>query len=276
MPWDGSELHIGTIMSPPSNNQPAHSLICEQTTRIAGDEQTSVSFPSWANNDVIIFTSNQSGYLNPWKYTLSSARASSVLHKPHPFDYGSASALGDSPYAFVGSSGTGAVFSVFIRGRNSLFYISLESGAPPLEITPPKQYALIQNMRQIYSRPSTIVFLGKFIADLPRIVLCSLNFSSTGALVERPSFEPIKVFDTLDSMDLKWSIAWPVPLVLYVKPDQPLHIVYYLPTSRQYSGSSVPHEKPPCIISCHGGPTKMAAQSFDWTKQFFTSRGWAW
>ncbi|KAF7986738.1 hypothetical protein HWV62_20302 [Athelia sp. TMB] len=276
MPWDGSELHVGTIIFSSSNNQPAQSLICEQITQIAGDEQISVSFPSWANNDVVIFTSNQSGYLNPWKYTLSSARSSPVLDTPHPFDYGSASVLGDSPYAFVGSYGTSAVFSVLDRGRNALFYVSLESGAPPLEITPPKEYALIQNMRQIYSRPSTVVFLGKLIADLPRIVLCALNLSSTGALVERPSFQPIKASNTVISMNLKWSIAWPVPLVLYVKPDQPLHIVYYLPTSKQYSGSSIPHEKPPCIISCHGGPTKIAAQCFDWTRLFFTSRGWAW
>ncbi|KZP22880.1 alpha/beta-hydrolase [Athelia psychrophila] len=237
MPWDGSELHIGEIAFVIVSEQPAHSLTCENVVHIAGNEQTSVSFPSWANNDVLVFTSNESGYLNPWKYVLSSCKASPVLHAPYPFDFGSASALGDSPYAFTDPSGTGAMFSVFISGRSSLFYVSIESGAPPLELTSRKQYAVIQNIRQLHAQPSSIVFLGKLTHRPPRIVVCSVNISSG---------------------------------------EQPLHIVFFLPTNAQYSGSSVPYERPPSIVSIHGGPTKMASQDFDWTKQFFTSRGWAW
>lgn len=276
MPWDGSELHVGEINFPVVHDQTVPSLICDHIVHVAGNKQTSVSFPSWASNDALVFTSNDSGYLNPWKYILSSGKASPVLRVPYPFDFGSASTLGDSPYALTDSSGTGGVFSVFIGGRNALFYVNIDSGAPPLEITPPKQYASIQNIQPLPTRPSNIVFLGKFTQHLPRIILCSVNISATGRLLDQPSFIPMESTVPSIPINLKWSIASPVPMTLYITPEKPLHIVFYLPTNGQYSGSSIPCERPPSIISMHGGPTKIAAQSFDWTKQFFTTRGWAW
>ena len=30
------------------------------------------------------------------------------------------------------------------------------------------------------------------------------------------------------------------------------------------------------MVNVHGGPTSYVAQSLDWRKQYFTSRGWAW
>lgn len=276
MPWDGSELHIATVVGCALYNQ-IHSLACESIMHIAGDTQISVSFPSWANNDVLVFISDKSGYLNPWKYTLSSRQATPVLSASLPFDFGSASVLGDSSYAFTDSSGSGAVFSVFIDGRSVLFYVNLETGTSPLELTPPKPYALVQSIRQIYARPSEIVFLAKFPRDQPRIVACMLKLSARRvALLEPPVFIPLKSVTAATSINLAWSVAVPVPITLNVTSGQPLHIVVYISTNGQYSGSSIPYEKPPLLVNIHGGPTKMAAQCFDWTRLYFTTRGWAW
>jgi len=55
-----------------------------------------------------------------------------------------------------------------------------------------------------------------------------------------------------------------------------LPVVLYRPTNPAYEGSSIPGEKPPCVINVHGGPTAMATLALSWSKQFFTSRGWAW
>jgi len=35
-------------------------------------------------------------------------------------------------------------------------------------------------------------------------------------------------------------------------------------------------EKPPCVFGVHGGPTGMSNQVLSWSKQYYTSRGWAW
>jgi len=56
--------------------------------------------------------------------------------------------------------------------------------------------------------------------------------------------------------------------------DDPLYVNYYPPTNPDYTGPD--GEKPPCVLNVHGGPTGSANQVLSWSKQFFTSRGWAW
>jgi len=64
-------------------------------------------------------------------------------------------------------------------------------------------------------------------------------------------------------------------MTLY-RDGKPLYVVYYAPKNPKYAGSSIPGEKPPCIVGSHGGPTSMEAQVLSWTKMYYTSRGYAW
>ncbi|KAK0447789.1 alpha beta-hydrolase [Armillaria borealis] len=53
------------------------------------------------------------------------------------------------------------------------------------------------------------------------------------------------------------------------------HAILYLPKNPDYAGG-LPGELPPAIFNLHGGPNSMLDQALDWTKQYYSSRGWAW
>ncbi|KAG1827909.1 Alpha/Beta hydrolase protein [Suillus variegatus] len=59
-------------------------------------------------------------------------------------------------------------------------------------------------------------------------------------------------------------------------PSFTVYAVYYAPNNPAYAGSSIPGEKPPCVLGVHGGPTGLETQQLNWVKQYFTSRGYAW
>ena len=71
-------------------------------------------------------------------------------------------------------------------------------------------------------------------------------------------------------------ISKPYPLLITDGYYGDVHAVYYGPHNPDYSGSSIPGEKPPCIVNVHGGPTGLQGQGLDWTHQYYTSRGWGW
>ncbi|KAG2093719.1 Alpha/Beta hydrolase protein [Suillus discolor] len=70
-------------------------------------------------------------------------------------------------------------------------------------------------------------------------------------------------------------ISLPTPLEFKVAGDKTVYAVYYAPNNPAYGGSSIPNEKPPCVLSVHGGPTGLETQHLNWLKQYFTSRGYA-
>ena len=51
------------------------------------------------------------------------------------------------------------------------------------------------------------------------------------------------------------------------------YALYYPPTNPDFSATS--GEKPPLLVTTHGGPTSMARQSQNLRIQYYTSRGWA-
>ena len=71
-------------------------------------------------------------------------------------------------------------------------------------------------------------------------------------------------------------VSIPRPISFEVQGGGVCHAVLYPPTNSAYAGSSNDAERPPCIVSAHGGPTALAFQGFSMAIQFWTSRGWAW
>jgi dipeptidyl aminopeptidase/acylaminoacyl peptidase len=51
------------------------------------------------------------------------------------------------------------------------------------------------------------------------------------------------------------------------------HAIYYPPKNRDYEGP--PDEKPPLMVSCHGGPTSSAGPTYTFEYHYWTSRGFA-
>lgn len=114
--------------------------------------------------------------------------------------------------------------------------------------------------------PDTVVFVGKTPSEPAAVVRATLSGANAKYDVLKASAG--KDFDSA-------LFAPPQPITLQVA-GALLHVVFYPPTNPAYEGSTDEAERPPCVFSVHGGPTAIAAQGLDITKQFFTSRGWGW
>lgn len=262
MPWEGGEVWAAAVKADEEE------LRLVGAKRVAGaPDAVSAGYPTWVSNETLLFTSDASGYQNPWVYAPSTGEAKPVLEQPVAEDFSQpAWTLGGSFHARVDAEGKMALYAALRAGRAVLYVVSLHCGTLE-EIECP--YATITAVRAVVD--GAAVFIGVKDNAPSSIVLCSLKDYS------KPKFTPLKAQNAAQEKPSvpQGYISKPIPLTLEVPPNNdPLHIVLYPPTNLEFKGPA--EEKPPCIVSVHGGPTGLADQGFDITKQFFTSRGFAW
>ncbi|KAF7329062.1 Peptidase-S9 domain-containing protein [Mycena kentingensis (nom. inval.)] len=243
MPWETADLFIADF--------DAQTLAVSNSSRIAGGSPSiSISYPSWANASTLLFTSDASGYINPWKYDVETRTASPLLPEPLSEDFGS---------CFRPST-------AFQDGRAVLYLIDVASGNRTFVDNP---YVAIQSVRSV--RDDAVAFIGSPVDAAPEMVLCTLTPTSNATfstIASKPSSGP----------DFPKSLfSLPKPITLNAPPSQrPIHVVYYPPTNPDYTGTSVSGELPPCVVHAHGGPTSFTSQALEMSTQYYTSRGWAW
>lgn len=262
MPWEGSELHVADVTLTDG------AIALSNIHRVAGEKTNiSVSYPSWISNDTLVFTSDKSGFVNPWIYSTSSKSASAVFTSPIDEDFGDpAWRFADYPYAPLSPTSSQLLFFAYRGGRTILYLVDTSKKGSPKNIDCP--FVTIRNMSP--AGEGKVVFFGQTSAGPGAIILVSISDDG------QPTFT------TLKSTELPGSILFPPeliskpqPITLHPKPSNlPLHIVFYPPTNPSYT--PVKDEKPPCVISVHGGPTGVSKQAMTWTVQYYTSRGWAW
>ncbi|KAF4622355.1 hypothetical protein D9613_009516 [Agrocybe pediades] len=274
MPWDGTQLYVADISISKDNI-----LTASNPVHVAGVRGTIVAqYPEWKDDDTLIYLSDESGFMNPWKYVLSTAISSAVLRKPLTEDFGPPLwQLDISPYAITGNQ---AFFTALADGRSQEYLIDLEKpqSASPLRLFP-APYVTITHVRSSGAlryngtfKPS-FVFIGHGVASEPVIVLAVIINAGSDYQVEI-----LKGTPSAGSPNFPTNfISIPRHITLQKNPSsRPLYVVYYPPTNPTYPGSSIDGERPPCIVHAHGGPTGFHQQGLDWKIQYFTSRGWAW
>ena len=267
MPWDGGEVYVADVIVNGDS-----SLSVKNEIHVAGTRgKVSAGYPSWRNNDTLIFTLDESGYVNPWKFT--NGKASSLFPEPIPEDFAPPFwSLGISSYAFIDKKGELALFSAISNGRNVLYLVDLTSGLPPKLIQSP--FVVIDAIRTVSLEREEIVFKGHKTDETTTIVRFSLSSLGKEEVVVLKAAPEVIVDGAPLPRDI---ISHPQPMTLRALPDNsPLPVIYYPPYNPRYSGSSIQGEKPPCIVNIHGGPTSMEKQGLSWSTQYFTSRGWAW
>ncbi|KZT00116.1 alpha/beta-hydrolase [Laetiporus sulphureus 93-53] len=259
MPWEGAEIFVAEVIAD------EHTLTVGKPVYVAGKKNDiSASSPGWASSDVLLFTTDESGYQNPWKYSVSSGKASAILPSPVKQDFSQPMKnLGWEYGAPLDDTATRALFAAMKDDRSVLYVVTLQSGAleeikcPYIEITGVKRVAR-----------DSVVFLAQKDDEPTSVVICSLKDYSM------PQFSTVKA----SSAGLQFPrslISIPQPVTLSVpQTNEPLHVLYLPPTNPDYEAPE--GEKPPCIVNAHGGPTGRDSPVLDLSKQFFTSRGWAW
>lgn len=266
MPWEGGEIHVGDITIGLDN-----AVEIQGHVHIAGClGKVSAGYPSWANSDTLIFTSDESGYVNPWKY--NQGKATPLFPRLLLEDFAEPFwVLNWLPYAVIDEEGKKGLFSALRDGRNILYLIDLDGNEEPKLLETP--FVVINNLRTSSRKNKEIVFTGRKTNEETSLVACrlsSLHKLDITILKSSP-------WMTIDGVEIPVNIvSEPQPITLTAPEGGPLYAVYYPPHNPNYSGSSTEGEKPPCIVDVHGGPTHYTGQGLNWRKQYFTSRGWAW
>lgn len=260
MPWDGAQIAV-TKASLDGNN-----LKIGEVLIVAGKpHEVSAGYPFWASSTLLLFTCDASGYANPWSYNILTGKASPVLQSPVAEDFDSTMwILGWSFGAPLDNEGKTALYSAFRNGRSVLYVVSTASNTLE-EIECP--FVTIDYVRPVTE--NVVVFLGAKTDESAHIVVCTLKDYS------RPHFTALGKKDASEPSFDKNLFSHPQPITLTVpETKEPFYVTYYPPTNPGYVGP--PGEKPPCVVSVHGGPTSYAPQSLQLTAQFFTTRGFAW
>jgi hypothetical protein len=252
MPWEGAQLYVADVVST-ERDSGSIGLHVTNARHIAGSKLISATYPSWANNNTLLFTSDESGYQNPWTYSASTHTAGPVFSGPVSEDFsGPAWTLGNSSYAILDDSGNTALFAAVEGGRNVLYLVDLRDGAQ--HKINPCPFVTIGKLRRVApGKPEVVFAAGK--SDGPGgVVLCTLS-NLTGPAT--PTYTILKSTETSDSTSDKFPsgiISLPQPSTLQIpQEDNLLPVVFYAPTNPAYEGSSTSGEKPPCVIDVHGG-----------------------
>ena len=263
MPWQRSTIRVFTFVAD------GDKITCREEKELAwGQREVSVGYPRWIDSDTLVFLTDESGYLNPWVYSVSSKSASPLLATAISEDFAlPAFFLAGSPYAILNTEKKTVVFSALKNGRSVLYLFEWKTKAlVPID----NPFTSIGTIRAVDDK--TLVFQAKSTRTPSAIV--KLTISDLSAPQSRVTCETLK--SSAESLPFPDGIiSHPEPLTLGTE-SEPVYATLYPPTNSAYDGSLDPTEKPPCIVNAHGGPTAMADQGLDWTKQYFTSRGWAW
>ncbi|KAF9221074.1 alpha/beta-hydrolase [Gyrodon lividus] len=261
MPWEGSLLYVADVLVQ------SDTLIVINKTHVAGKKlDVSIGYPIWVDNSRLLYTSDASeGFQNPFIYSTITGKATLAFDKPVHEDFcRPAWSLGTYPYAIL-EGGNYAAFAAFRNGRHVLYIVDLtKSSAAPVEVTD-FPFVVAVPLRAISSR--TFTFVGLKSDGPGGVIRCTLSGASFA-----PGYVVLK--SSPPSLGKEDYISPPLPKTL-IRSGEPLHVVYYAPKNPNYAGSSILDEKPPCLVTVHGGPTSIMLQDISWTKMYFTSRGYA-
>jgi dipeptidyl aminopeptidase/acylaminoacyl peptidase len=266
MPWDQAKIYIADVRT-------ADSTIKFDKQRAVPFPDTdpislvSLAYPNWSNDQTLIFTSDVSGFINPWKYDISTPKPIPVFSTAVDQDFGYPMwSLHYFPFAVLDEQR--ALFIGTEDGHDSLYSANLQMPGPPTKLD--TGCVVIDGLRSLGKGKDgnfNVVFAGTKADEETKIIYYTvpnpLRASVTNFESAAKEAQPIPK---------EW-ISTPTTCALKGY-DGDVHVVYYEPRNPNYSGP--PDKKPPCIVHVHGGPEWLQPQGLDWTKQYFTSRGWVW
>ena len=270
MPWQGAEIYAARV----TVNSGGEKVDVGEKTLVGGVRgQVSAAYPLWISNETVLFTSDVSGYQNPWSHSTLTGKSAPVLSAPVEQDFSLPGwLLGGSYSAVLDERGERVAYSVMQDGCTVLYILNIKAGTTTKVRSP---YVEISNVCSV-PKSGEIFFIGGHSSEPSKIV--SLNLTRVGFLQS-----PTLFWQTVKSTLSSAASAFPPGIVslaqsitIKVPPnDDPVHVNFYPPTNPEYIGSAS-GEKPPCVFGVHGGPTGMSNQVLSWSTQYFTSRGWAW
>ncbi len=242
MPWDGTELWIGSL---------GEEGEIRQCYRVAGGPSESIFQPQWAPNGGLYFVSDRTGFWNLYRY--ESGVAVSVHERNAEFGLPQW-VFGMSTY---GISDEGIIVCAYCEnGRWSLGTVDLSGELNWIE-TP---YTEIDG---IDVTGSAAVFRGASPSEPSALVRLDLLTGEREVLKRSAELSR----DLRRYVSIARSVSFPSAT------GEAVHAFHLAPRNPDFAAPE--GEKPPLIIRLHGGPTAAASDSLSLSAQFWTSRGFA-
>ncbi len=242
MPWDGTSLHLGEL-------DESGKVIDERV--VAGGTDESVTQPSWGPDGYLYFISDKTGWWNLYRW--KEGTVNRVTEKEAEFgapDW----TFRNSTYDFTSNDQVICTYSK--EGRWFLGAVNPSTGKVSHIDVP---YTSISSLR---TRGEDVFFVG----GTPRIPegIIKLNLSNK-------KHETVKLSTELE-VDEKY-LSQPKSIRFPEGSSPQAHGFYYPPENKEFRGPE--GEKPPLIVTAHGGPTAATRNSLSGDIQFWTSRGFA-
>jgi dipeptidyl aminopeptidase/acylaminoacyl peptidase len=240
LPWDGTELKLATV-----DEQGA----VHGARTVAGSVHDWISQPRWSPEGILHFVAEPDGWMNLQR--LVDGRIEPIA--PMDAELGPPDwQFGNATYGFLAS---GEILAVARSGgRDRLLRIALDGS------------------HQVIDLPFTEI--GTVAIDGDAVVLRAASPSEPAGIFEITIDGEITVLRraTPFSTDAG-DVSIPRHVEFPTEGGRTAFGNYYAPTNRSFEGPA--GEKPPLIVTSHGGPTSGAYSGFATGTQLFTSRGYA-
>jgi dipeptidyl aminopeptidase/acylaminoacyl peptidase len=242
MPWDGTELWMAYFNQDGSLAEPVF---------ISGGVDESVAEPGWSPDGVLYFVSDRSGWSNLYRW--HQGRVERVLEMKAEFTK-PFSISGYAAYGFESESSL--ICSYCERGIWHLARLNVVAGSlEPLPVP--------------YSEmgPADLKVAGGRVVFEAGSPLTPMSLLELDLATEKLT---ILQMETTPDIDTGYLSA-PQPIEFPTEKEETAHAFWYPPKNQDFVAPE--GEKPPLLVTCHGGPTGAASLTLDLWTQYWTSRG---
>jgi dipeptidyl aminopeptidase/acylaminoacyl peptidase len=243
MPWDGTELYVADL---------AGGTLAGPARLVAGGAEESIFCPAWSPDGTLHFVSDRTGWWNLYREEADGAVRPLA---PGQAEFGEAQwTFGMSTYAVLPDGRIACLY-----GRGPVRHLGLVTpGAdrpvpvelPFTDFSPPQLCAFGERLALIAGssrRPAAIVLIDPDTAEV----------------------EVVRSSRELD-LDPRY-LSIPRPLEFPTGDGETAHALYYPPANPD--AEAPPGERPPLVVTCHGGPTASVVDRLKLGVQYLTSRG---
>ena len=242
MPWDGTELWMATVNDDCTLGEPVF---------VAGGVDEAVIQPEWSPAGDLLFISDRNGWANLYRW--DEGETVPVLEVEAEFARANWW-VGMCSYGF--DSPNSLVCSYVQRGFWRLARISLGDGRlRPINIP---YWEMGHGDLQV-DQGRVVLVAGS--PDHP-LSLLEVDLEDGGYTVLRTEYEVELAYDYLSS---------PEAIEFTTSNEQTAHAFYYPAVNPDYVAPT--GERPPMLVTCHGGPHSSTSVELNLTTQYWTSRG---
>lgn len=255
MPWDAAELWVGELVAPDPVERRAP-LRLERARHLLGGSGSSVVQPEWTDDGRLLAVSDRTGWWNLVEVPLDGSPAV-ALHDDEVEVGIPQWVFGQRRYAVLDD---GRIACAFSRGGTD--HLGVVADGRLAEVDVP-----FTNISQVVAHGDGVALVAATPTEEATVVLVPLPSASGGV----GEVEVVRSRRDL-GLDPGW-ISVPRPISFPSAGGRTAHALFYPPTAPGLEG--LEGERPPAVVTIHGGPTGAARVMLDLATQFWTSRGFA-